>query len=91
LNLIIIRVIYFSREKKQPFPNFYRYRPSNRHAHATSIDETVTPHSFSSTSTRSTASKSNDGFNKQLLRQGLDAVGSPQIPRIDISEIGSSG
>jgi hypothetical protein len=73
------------REKKQPLPNFYRYRTANRRAHGYNIFETSAPLSIPSPQ-RPCPPKSAERLNNQLLRQGLDAVGSPFNQRINIDE-----
>lgn len=80
----------FSREKKQPFPNFYRYRTANRRAHGYNIFETSVPVSVPSPA-RPCPPRSVERINNQLLRQGLDAVGSPQFLRTNVSQAKPSG
>ena len=86
----MIVIIYSIREKKQPLPNFYRYRTANRHKHGYNIFETSAPISVPSP-TRPCPTRSVERLNNQLLRQGLDAVGSPQILRTNVSLPKSSG
>ncbi len=70
-------------------PNFYRYRTANRRVHGYNIFETSAPLSVPSP-TRPCPPKSVERLNNQLLRQGLDAVGSPYNPRININQTKSS-
>jgi hypothetical protein len=76
-------IMTISEKKRQSLPNFYRYRTVDRNAPTYNIYESTAPLFFSSPSINVSRSKSADCINEQLLRQGLDAVGTPQKPQID--------
>jgi len=78
-----------SDDKKQPLPNLYRYRTVNRRVHPYNMAESTAPLPYPSP-TRPCPQKSVERLNNKLLRQGLDAVASPQIPRTDVSRTGPS-
>ncbi len=79
---IIILKIHSIREKKQPLPNFYRYRTANRRVHAYNVFDSTAPLPYPSPK-RPCPPKSVERLNNKLLREGLDTVGSPQISRTD--------
>jgi hypothetical protein len=86
----MIKLIYFISEKRQSLPSFYRYRTAQGQGPVYNIYETAAaPPPFSSPK-HPRPSKSLECLNNKLLRQGLDAVGSPQVPRTDVSRIGQS-
>jgi hypothetical protein len=66
-------------------PNFYRYRTANRRGHGYNIFESAAPLPYPSPACPGPP-KSIERLNNKLLRQGLDAVGSPHIPRTDVSQ-----
>ncbi|CAF2513817.1 unnamed protein product [Rotaria sp. Silwood2] len=96
LLLIIIFICYFHsycrknnksrNEKKQPLPNFYRYRTANRSSHTYNIYEVPTPHSFRSPIRPRPLNSKKHVNNNQLIRQDLNTIGSPQIPLVNISQ-----
>ncbi|UJR25250.1 hypothetical protein I4U23_006602 [Adineta vaga] len=73
-------------EKKQPFSSFYRYRKTNQLGKGSNVYESTSPYPFPSPA-RPCPSKSVDRRNNRLLREGLDAVGSPRVLRTDVSQI----
>ncbi|CAF0932612.1 unnamed protein product [Adineta ricciae] len=72
-------------EKKQPFPSFYRFRKNNQPGKANNVFNTTSLYPFPSP-TRPCPVKPIDRRNSRLLREGLDAVGSPHVSRTDVSQ-----
>ncbi|CAF1386464.1 unnamed protein product [Adineta steineri] len=94
LILIIIFAYYFrshcrrpkkaTDEKRESVPSIYRYRKSGQGVSSHNIYETTSPFPFPSP-VRPRLSQSVERRNNQLLREGLNAVGSPRGLRTDVN------